>query len=66
MKWRLCWSNAQRTSSCYAVRTMEDKTGIQKGLVNLKESTKSIRPGSAFQSLIPREDKGQAGVKNGE
>lgn len=39
---------------------------IQKGLVNLKESTKSTRPGSVFQSPIPREDMGLAGVKNRE
>ena len=52
-------SNAQRTST-------EDKTGIQEGLVNLKKGTKSTRPGSAFQSPVPKEDKGQAGVKNGE
>ena len=66
MKRRLYWSNARRTSSCYTVRMMEDKTVIQKGLVNLKESTKSTRPGSVFQSPIPREDTGQAGLKNGE
>jgi len=59
MKWRLHLSNAQRTST-------EDKTGIQEGLVNLKKGTKSTRPGSAFQSPVPKEDKGQAGVKNGE
>lgn len=66
MEWRLYWSDAQRTSSYYAVKMMEGKTGIQKGLVNLKGSTKSTRHGSAFQSPLPREDKGQAGMKNGE
>lgn len=44
----------------------EDKTGIQKGLVNLKESTKSTTPGSAFQRPISRKNKAQARVKNRE
>lgn len=45
---------------------MEDKTGMQKDLVNLTEKAKPKGPGSAFQSPICKEDKGQAGVENGE
>lgn len=45
---------------------MEDKTRMQKDFVNLAEEAKPTGPGSAFQSPICEEDKGQAGVENGE
>lgn len=45
---------------------MEDKIRMQKDLVNLTKKAKSTGPGSAFRSPICKEDKGQAGVENGE
>lgn len=39
---------------------------MQKDLVNLTEKAKLTGPGSASPSPLCKEDKGQAGVENGE